>query len=90
MSETHPLLEQHFRFHDLCSTVECPDRFRSAHDAAILQIHEHIVVESFDDVLCDSFADLLQRANNALEPRKLETSCELNDFVGVSSCPMTV
>jgi hypothetical protein len=82
MNENHPLLERHFRLHGVRSTVECPGRLRAVHHTTVLRILEHILIESFDDMFCDSIVDLPQRANDALEPRELESSCEVNDFVG--------
>jgi hypothetical protein len=42
------------------------------------------VVESFNIGFCDSIVGLPQRANDAFQPRKLETSCEMKDFeIGV-------
>ncbi|KAG2346580.1 hypothetical protein BDR05DRAFT_1047901 [Suillus weaverae] len=81
MNENYPLLERHFRLHSVCSTVECPGCLRTVHDTTILQILENIFVESFD-VFCDGITDLPQRANDTLEPRKPETSCKVDDFVG--------
>ena len=44
-------------------------------------ILEHILVESFDNVFYGIIVHL-HSANDTLEPGKLQTSCEVDDFVG--------